>query len=70
MDGGRELNKIGAAMENDLLSYATSFERGMFSVIVADWRVKRVEWRREMIDDRYSGAVWLMYLYVRRRILN
>ncbi len=30
MDGGRELNKIGAAMENDLSPYVTSFERGTF----------------------------------------
>ncbi len=35
MDGGRELNKIGAATENDLSPYVTSFEQGMFRVIVA-----------------------------------
>ncbi len=41
MDGGRELNKIGAATENNLSAYVISFERGTFRVIVADWRVFR-----------------------------
>ncbi len=70
MDGGRKLNKIGVATENELSPYVTSFERWMFRVIVVDWRVKRVDWRREMVDDKYSGVVWLMHLYVRRRVLN
>ncbi len=43
MDGGRELNKIGAATENNISPYATRFERRTFRMIVADWFVKLVE---------------------------